>query len=180
MRLGQLCLVCLAVTACGGSGGPAPAKNAAALCRDVQIKMASVLHQPVHVTIANRDPADTECILSVPGTKLDVVAQASPQAWTQYDTTVVHQSQAFGGKSGSGSSNLAVNVAGLGYNASWIPSQQQLVATNGTESTGGSYVTVTVTRTSKSGPSNEHLAEVASTRTLAVAPKGPSPGPPPS
>jgi hypothetical protein len=179
-RLALLCLLCLAATACGGSGGPPTAKNAAALCRDVQTKMASVLGQPVHVRIANHDPANTECLLTVPGTKLDVVAQASSQAWTQYDTTVVHQSQAFGGKSGSASSNLAVNIAGLGYNASWIPSLQQLVATNGTESTGGSYVTVTVTRNSKAGPSNERLAEVAATRTLAVAPKGQNPGPPPS
>jgi hypothetical protein len=179
-RLGSLCLLCLAATGCGGSSGPAPAKNATALCRDVQAKMVSVLGQPVAVRIANHDPANTECVLTVPGTKLDVVAQASPQAWTQYDTTVVHQSQAFGGKAGSSSSNLAVSVAGLGYNASWIPSQQQLVATNGTQSTGGSYVTVTVTRSSKSKPSNQSLAEAAATRTLAVAPKGPNPGPPPS
>lgn len=71
-------------------------------------------------------------------------------------------------------------VPGLTGNAAWIPARHEVVATNGTQSSGGSYVTVTVTRTGKQGPSSLALARAVTRAVLAVAPRGSSPGPPPS
>jgi hypothetical protein len=130
----------------------------------------------VGLRIANSDPAYLECLISARRTKLDVVAQASAQAWTQYDTTVVHQAQAFGPGSVSQKAALPQPVQGMSGNAAWLPQQRELVTTNGTQSTGGSYVTVTVTR----GPNRLPLVRAVAIATLAVAPRGPSPGPAPN
>jgi hypothetical protein len=129
--------------------------------------------------VADHDPANIECLLHGSGAGIDVIAQASPRAWTQYDTTVVHLAQAFG--SGSGVNKPAQLPQGvhLGQaNASWVPGQRELVATNGTESTGGSYLTVTVTHLA-STPALR-LALAVARATLATAPRGSNPGPPPS
>ena len=132
------------------------------------------------VRIADHDPANIECIVAGSGVRLDVVAQASTQAWVEYDTTTVHLVQAFGSGSVHDPAHLPRTVQIRGAIASWVPAQQELVATNGTESTGGSYLTVTVTRQPKHWSSGVRLSTAVATATLAVAPRGPSPGPPPS
>lgn len=71
-------------------------------------------------------------------------------------------------------------VPGMGGNSTWIPAKQELIATNGTESRGGSYLTVTVTRQSAHAPASVAVAAAVGRAVLAVAPRGPNPGAPPS
>jgi hypothetical protein len=169
----------LALAGCGGSSGSAALHTPKSVCRQAQ-RAASALVGQATLRIADSDPANIECLLSARLQKVDVVAQASPRAWEQFDTVVVHQAQAFGGASSSPGRDLPQEVAGLGYNAAWIPSSKEFVATNGTQSRGGSFVTVTITPRSSHGPSGLKVAKAVATATLAVAPKGPSPGPAPS
>jgi hypothetical protein len=128
-----------------------------------------------NLRITSSDPANIECVLSGKGLHLDVNAQASPRAWTQFDTVLSHAAQAPGKPSG-----LPQDLAGLGYSAAWIASQNMLVATNGTQSTGGSYVTVTVVGRHHDQASRLRVAKALATATLASAPRGASPGPAPS
>lgn len=130
--------------------------------------------------IIDRDPANIECRVSGPGVALELVAQASPRAWTSYDTTTVHLVQAFGSGSVHKPGRLPQGIHIRGAIASWVPAQQELVATNGTQFKGGSFLTVTLTREPKGWGSALRLAEEVATATLAVAPRGPDPGPPPS
>jgi hypothetical protein len=130
--------------------------------------------------VADPDPANIECLLRSAGIRLDVVAQASPRAWDEYDTTVSHLAQAFGAPGVGQSSHLPHPVPGLSGNAAWVPAQGELVATNGSQSAGGSYVTTTVTRSGSRGPGSLAVATAVTRATLAYAPRGPSPGPPPS
>ena len=109
---------------------------------------------------------------------MDVVAQASAHAWTTFDTLTAHQAQGF--ENSSNSANMPTDLAGLGYSAAWIVSDSKLLATNGSQSQGGSYVTVTVRGSPRNGTSKVAVAQAVSTATLAIAPRGPSPGPAPS
>jgi hypothetical protein len=131
--------------------------------------------------ITDRDPVNIECVLYGSGVRVKVVAQASTQAWVEYDTTTVHLAQAFG--SGTGvhvPSELPHNVTIPRAIASWVPAQQELVATNGTESTSGSYLTVTLTHEPPHWAPALWLARAVAAAALAVAPRGPKPGAPPS
>jgi hypothetical protein len=133
----------------------------------------------LHVVIANRDPTNIECLLRSRGLRVDMVALASARAWDFFDTAVVHQAQAFGSSVGT-PARLPHSVPGLSGNAAWVPAQGELFATNGTQSAGGSYVTVNVTRKSRRGPSSLSVATEVARAVLAVAPRGPNPGAPPS
>ena len=103
--------------------------------------------------------------------KVDTVAQASELAWTQYDTTSVHLTQAFGSGSVHVASQLPHPVPGLGGNALWVPAQKELIATNGSQSRGGSYVTVKV----KGHASGLAVATAVARATLRLAPRGSNP-----
>jgi hypothetical protein len=128
--------------------------------------------------ITGRDPANIECRISGAGIHLDVNAQASPRAWAQFDTVLVHEVQ---GTPPTNAKNPALPIDIPGPNsAAWIPANSQFVTTNGTQSKAGSYVTVNVTRRSRRGPSSLKAARTVAEATLAAAPRGPSPGPPPS
>jgi hypothetical protein len=151
---------------------------AAHVCARAVAAARPLLGSQTTVRIADPDPANIECLLSGSGVHLDVVAQASPRAWTQFDTVVVHQVQGFGTTNGR-NPQLPVDLPGPN-SAVWIPSESELVTTNGTQSKGGSYLTVTVTRSSNRGPPSLKVARAVGSATLAVAPRGPSPGPPPS
>jgi hypothetical protein len=176
-----LALCCGVASACGGSSHSASTTNQAKVpvaqrvCELAQRAAGSVQRGQVHLRIANSDPANVECVLSRDGIHLDVNAQASPVAWTEYDTTVVHQAQAFGPGSVHEASAMPQSVRGMSGNAAWFPAQHQLVTTNGTESRGGSYVTVTVKRRSPHGPASLPLARAVAMATLASAPRGPTP-----
>lgn len=130
--------------------------------------------------IADSDPTNVECRLSGKRAHLDVVAQASSVAWTEFDTATVHQVQAFGTGSVHQPSQIPRNVYGVGGLAAWIPAQNELIATNGTQTRGGSYLTVKVTRSSAPAAAKLALARTVAKATLAAAPRGPNPGAPPS
>jgi hypothetical protein len=167
---------CIGLAACGASGPKLPI--ATRVCRgDLQAVRHLVGAASVRVADPNR--ANIECVVSGGGLRVDVVAQASAQAWTEFDTLVVHQAQGFEG-SASNAASMPRDLAGLGYNAAWIVADSKLLATNGSQSQGGSFVTVTVAGSSRNGPSKLRVAQAVSTATLALAPRGPSPGPPPS
>jgi hypothetical protein len=121
-----------------------------------------------------------ECLIAGKGFRLDALAQASSVAWTEYNTATVHQVQAYGAGGLNEPRELPRPVPGMGGNSAWIPANRQLLATNGTQFRGGSYLSVTVTRTSAHGPDSLALARAVGRVILASAPRGPNPGPPPS
>jgi len=169
-------LACGTLVACGSSGPKLPA--ATRVCRGDLTALRQSLGDGT-VRIASSDPADIRCRLSGGALAVEVEAQASPQAWTQFDTIASHAAQAFGPGSVHQASSLPIDLAGLGYSAIWIPSQSELYATNGTQSQGGSFVTVIVTGR-RDQPFLVRVAERVATATLTAAPRGPSPGPAPS
>ncbi len=170
---------CAVATACGSSGPKLPV--ATRVCRSDRAAVHALLPGAT-VRITNTDPADVQCLVSGGGVHVAVEAQASPQAWTQFDTVVVHAAQANQGDGPGGGSNPAQMPEDLAlpYSAAWIAGLSELFATNGTESEGGSYVTVTVRALHQSQASRMRIAEVVATATFATAPRGPSPGPAPS
>jgi hypothetical protein len=148
------------------------------VCGAARDAAAGVVHRAVKVRVADHDPANLECRLAAGGKRLDIVAQASPQAWTEYDTMTSHQDQVYGSGGFHEPGQIPKSVAGVGVEASWIAAESELVATNGTPTRGGSYVTVTVTGRSKTGPTPLALARVTASATLASGPRGPNPGSP--
>jgi hypothetical protein len=130
--------------------------------------------------IVDPDPANVECSLRAHALNVEVVAQASGQAWTQWDTTQVHQVQVYGsgGIHAPGQIPKSVPVPGAPL-AAWIAAQNELFATNGSQTQGGAYVTVTVKPGPASGAARLKLAEAVTGATVAVAPRGPSSPPPP-
>jgi hypothetical protein len=172
-------MLCLAAAGCGSSSHPAARVPASqrVCARAAQAAGSTIGHAALQ--IADSDPTNIECVLHGSGIRVDAIAQAATQAWTEYDTTVVHQAQAFAGTA-QARSQLPQNVSIQGAQAVWIPAESELVATNGTESTAGSYVTVTVSGRPRGATGKVGLAESVGAAVLAVAPRGPSPGPPPS
>jgi hypothetical protein len=170
---------CGATVGCGGSSSSstssAAPKNAAQLvCAGARTAASSVLGHAVSLRIADRDPSNVKCVLHGSGTRLDVVAQQSAQAWTQWDTEQVHQDQAYGPSANhqAGQIPQALDTS-AGINAAWVPAQRLLFATNGTQSKGGSYVTVTVSGR-RHGRAEVALANAVMLAALKVAPKGPN------
>jgi hypothetical protein len=179
-------MVCGAAAAgCGGSSSPSSSstssvapKNAAQLvCAGARAAADSSLGRAVSLRIADRDPANVECLLRGSGTRLDLVAQQAAQAWAQWDTTQVHQVQAYGPSAVHQAAQIPKNVNAPGVLAAWIPAQRMLFATNGTQSKGGSYVTVKVTG-KRHGNAEVALARAVTLAALKVAPKGPDLAPP--
>jgi hypothetical protein len=132
-----------------------------------------VLGHGVSLKISDRDPSNVECLLHGSGVRLDVVAQQSAQAWAQWDTTQVHQAQAYGPSAHHQAGQIPQPLdTSAGINAAWIPAQRMLFATNGTQSKGGSYITVTVSGRRR-GKAEVALANAVMLAALKVAPKGP-------
>jgi hypothetical protein len=163
---------CAGLAACGGSSRP----TAASVCAADRQAAGKVLGPGTGMRIADPDPVNIECMITGHGVRLDVVAQASPRAWTAYDTVTSHLSQVFGSSSVHDSSELPLPVPGVSGNAVWVAAQRELIATNGTPTTGGSYVTVTVKPGSASAPTSLAVAEDVARATLAAAPRGSNPG----
>lgn len=128
--------------------------------------------------IADADPANIECVIEGRGSRADTVAQASALAWTEYDTATVHLAQAYGSGSVHEPLELPHPVPGLAGNVAWVPAQRQLIATSGTQSRGGSYITITIT--GGASRASLPLARAVARATLRSAPRGPNPGPPPN
>lgn len=184
-RVAAFVLLCCAAAACGGTGSTAPTRPphlsvAAHVCARARRAARPLLGTAARLRIASTDRTNIECVLDSNGVRVDAVAQASAVAWTEYDTATVHQAQAYGSGGLNQPSELPHPVPGMGGNATWIPANHELIATNGTESRGGSYLTVTVTRRSDHGPATLAVATAVGSAMLASAPRGPNPGPPPS
>jgi hypothetical protein len=175
-------LSCGGAVGCGGAANTSSASSAAPkdtaqhVCASAH-SAASSLASRVSLKIANGDPANVECLLRGAGTRLDVVAEQSSQAWAQWDTTQVHQAQAYGPSAKPQPAQIPQTVNAPDINAAWIPAQRMLFATNGTQSKGGSYVTVTVMG-KRHGKAEVNLARAVMLAVLKVAPKGPDLAPP--
>ena len=134
---------CLFLVACGGSGAPAK-PVAVRICDGAQGAAAATTGSPVSGAIVNRDPANLECALTGRRLQVRLVSQTSAQAYIEFDTETSHQSQVFGpGVHEPGQIPRAISVPGA-VAAVWIPAQRELVATSGSPTHGGSYVTVTI------------------------------------
>lgn len=175
-------LCCGATVGCGGgantssTSSAAPKDTAQLVCASAHTA-ASSLAGKVSLKIANGDPANVECLLRGAGTRVDVVAEQSSQAWAQWDTTQVHQAQAYGPSAKPQPAQIPQTVNASGALAAWIPAQRMLFATNGTQSKGGSYVTVTVSG-KRRGKAEVNLARAVTLAVLKIAPKGPNLTPP--
>ena len=170
----MLLLCCTVLAECGGSSqqrAAAPSGPPAQRVCNGELRAAGALISGAHVRILDRDPTNIECLVSKGAVTIDTVAQASELAWTEYDTTSVHLIQAFGSGPVHVASELPHQVAGLGGNSLWVPAQRELIATNGSQSQGGSYVTVKVKGTS----SGLALATAVARATLKLAPRGSNP-----
>lgn len=177
-------IVCAgAAVACGSASGSsssstAPPKNAAQqVCAKARGAAAAARHRAVSLKIANGDPANVECRLRVAGTRLDLIAQQSAQAWAQWDTTQVHQLQAYGPSAHPQPAQIPRYFNAPGVLVGWIPAQRLIFATNGTQSKGGNYITVAVSGKGH-GKSEIALARAVTLAAMAVAPKGPNLAPP--
>jgi hypothetical protein len=170
---------------CGGgetsTASDAPAKPVeipGRVCGQARRAAASALGTSVSVRIADRDPTNVECVLHGAGLRIDLVAQQSPQAYTQLNTAESHQEQVYG-PAAPGVHNpgeIPKDASEGQMIAGWIPAENQLIATNASPTTGGSYMTVTVTRGNKRDAERRKLARSVALATLAVAPRGPGPG----
>ncbi len=150
------------------------------MCARAQQAARPLLGNSVALRIAKSQPTYIECLLDGRGIHVDAIAQATAVAWTEYDTATVHQAQAYGGSGLHQPGQEPHQVPGMGGNSTWIPAQHELLATNGTESRGGSYLTVTVTRHSRHAPAAVAVAAAVGRAVLASAPRGPNPGAPPN
>lgn len=103
--------------------------------------------------------------------RVDTLAQASELAWTLYDTDQSHFAQVFGAGGVHNAAQQPHPVPGLSGNALWVPAQKELIATNGSQSQGGSFVTVKV----KGASSGLALATAVARATLRLAPRGSNP-----
>lgn len=161
-RLLGVVLCCSVLAGCGGSTADRVCGRARAA--------AAVLVRDVEVRTAESSSGGLECVLRGEGTRVEVVVQTSAQAWTEYDTAVVHQVQAFGSGPVHVRAQLPQPVFGVGGAASWIPAQRELLATNASRpGASGSYLEVTVTRSTAHAPRT--LARAVARSVLAVAPR---------
>jgi hypothetical protein len=150
------------------------------VCGHARAAAATVLAAAVTMRVADSDPANVECVLHGAAVRLDVVAEASPQAWTEFDTTQSHQDQVYGPAAPGVHNRLQVpqNESEGEMLAGWIPAKDQLFATNGSPTRGGSYVTVTMTPGAAGATARRRVARAVALATLAIAPRGPNPGGP--
>jgi hypothetical protein len=172
--------LCLISAACAGGGTAKHRSVAARVCAHAQQAARPLLGASVTLRIASSAPTYIECVLEGRGIQVDAIAQATAVAWTEYDTATVHQAQAYGGAGLHQPGQLPHPVPGMDGNSTWIPAKQELLATNGTEFRGGSYLTVTIIRRSPHGPAGVAVAAAVGRAVLASAPRGPNPGAPPS
>ena len=175
-RAAIVILTSAGLAACGGAGHPAASGPPAQRVCAGNLRAAEKVISGVKLRIPDRDPTNIECVVSKGGLSAETIAQASELAWTQYDTLQVHLIQAFGSGTVHVSGEMPRQVPGLGGNSLWVPAQSELIATNGSQSQGGSFVTVTVT--GAHGQRGLALATAMARATLAVAPRGSNPPPP--
>lgn len=170
-------LVGLALAACGSSHPAAKGPPAVRVCTAGATAASRALGSRVIFSVTDKDPANIQCALSGSGVKLAITAQASSQAYYAWNVATTHFEQAFGA---FGHTQHPQDVPGLGTVAQWFPAQQQLLTTNGTQSRGGTFITIAVTHWASPARSRVSVARAVAQRVLAIAPRGPNPGAPPS
>ncbi len=171
------CLVltgCLVLVGCGGAR-TAPARPLAdRVCDGAQSAAAGRLGYPVRLHVADRDPANLDCVLHGRRLRVEVVSQASAQAYAEWNTTTSHQEQVYGpGVHEPGRIPSVVTIPGSVV-AVWIRAQREIVATDATPTRGGAYVTVTVTGRPARSPTPLALAEAVTRAAFAAHPDGTS------
>lgn len=188
---GALAATCLLAAGCGASGHrPTTAPTSATVARSTQVgarvcaAAAHAAHARSHAAATARvvsgDPGYLECRISAGDLVLDDVAQSPPQARSFYETEIVHLVQTYAEPGGlRDRTQLPRDVPGVGSEAAWVPGQRRFLATNATVSRGGAVVEVTVGGRTRAGPRIIALAREVAMATLATAPRGPDPPPPP-
>ena len=125
------------------------------------------------------DAQTATCAYRAGGERLTVEIQSVPQAYEVYETASVHQVQAnVGVASAVPSGDYPKQVDGVGVLASWIPSERQLITTNGTRRRGGAFVRVSVLHRAHGAPRDLAVARRVARAALRTAPRGPDPAPP--
>ncbi|HZE05957.1 MAG TPA: hypothetical protein VE127_12070 [Solirubrobacteraceae bacterium] len=132
----------------------------------------------VSVRVTDADPTNMECRITVRGVRFDVLAAPSDQAWAEWDTTQVHQLQAYGSGAVHVPGQIPQTIMQTSILAAWIPAKHEVFATNATQSRAGSYVTVTVSGRRLRQSERLRLARAVTLATLAATPAGGRPVPP--
>jgi hypothetical protein len=102
-----------------------------------------------------------------------VSSQATPRAYTEFDTEVAHQQQVYGsGVHEAGQIPVQITVPGSVV-AVWIPVQTMVVATDAPYDAGGVYVTVAVSGHGEPAKTAQRAAEAAARATFAAHPDRP-------
>jgi hypothetical protein len=192
---------------CGGSGSSAASARSSApsarasgptfaerVCGDARQAAAQALGSALSVRIVSPQAASLQCVLTGQQVQVTLGSQAGSRAYTEFDTEVAHQDQVFGpGIHDPSQIPAEVTVPGAVV-AVWIPAQMLLVATDATPTTGGTYVTVSVSGrpasagTASGGPASggpasagtvpagtaQRAAIAAARGTFAAHPDGPS------
>jgi hypothetical protein len=160
--------VCCALSA--GCGSAALNKPVADRVCDGAHGAAARLGFALSARIADREPANLECVLKARQLRVDVISQAGARAYTEFDTTTSHQDQVYGAGRFNQRGQVPITVSVPGSVAVWIPAQGEIVATNATPTTGGSYVTVRVSGRSVRGHKALVLAQAVARATFAAHP----------
>jgi hypothetical protein len=125
---------------------------------------------PLAERIADPDPASLRCVLTGHQVVVTVSSQATPRAYTEFDTEVAHQEQVYGsGVHEAGQIPVQITVPGSVV-AVWIPAQTMVVATDAAYDTGGAYVTVAVGGHDEPARTAQRAAEAAARATFAAHP----------
>src|SRR5205807_2621461 len=176
--IGAAVVPALIASACGSAQPPRTAAEHRAatlgqtVCTTVLHGVGARLHRAT-VEADGSTPAYLECRLAGDEASLDAVAEGVPQAYDHYNTVIAHQVQTYADPGGiRDRGQLPRDIPGLGVEAAWIPAQHRLIATNGTLTAGGSFVTVTVSAGSLAGPQELSIARAAARAMLAAAPHG--------
>ncbi len=165
------------------SSAPAPSARASGaalaerVCGGARQAAAQAFGSPLSERIVSPAAANLECVLTGRQVQVTIDSQAGPRAYTEFDTTLSHQSQVFGN---GGANNPAQQPVPITVPASlvavWIPAQLMAVATDSTPTNGGAGAYVTVTVTGRAAPAKVALkvATAAVIATFAAHPDGPS------
>jgi hypothetical protein len=130
---------------------------------------------PVRTRLVSSDQQSATCAYRAGAERVTVEVDSVPQAYMYWETVNVHQVQANVGRSGQAKANeYPQDIHGVGVQASWIPSEHQLIATNATRTRGGAFVRVTIRRRAAGAPGDRAVARSVAGAALRSAPRGPA------
>ena len=158
-----------------GCGSSTPSKPVAQrICGGSGRAAAAELRRGVTVTIAGRDVTNVVCTLHAGRESVQIVSQASPAAYTAFDTETSHQSQVYGpaapGVHQANRTPLQIIVP-KAVAAVWVPAQAEIIATNTLPTRpSGAYVTVTVNGRHVAADAARTLARTVATAIFAARP----------